>query len=42
MTIIPFSKQGFIKLKEELEVTIAKRPLAVESLKRGREMGDLS
>jgi transcription elongation factor GreA len=42
MTIIPFSKQGFIKLKEELEATIAKRPLAVESLKRGREMGDLS
>jgi transcription elongation factor GreA len=42
MTIIPFSKLGFAKLKQELETTIAKRPLAVESLKRGREMGDLS
>ena len=42
MTIIPFSKLGFAKLKQELETVIAKRPLAVESLKRGREMGDLS
>lgn len=42
MTIIPYSKQGFAKLKQELETTLAKRPLAVESLKRGREMGDLS
>ena len=42
MTIIPFSKQGFADLKNELEIVTAKRPLAVESLKRGREMGDLS
>jgi transcription elongation factor GreA len=42
MTIIPFSKQGFADLKQTLEKEIAKRPLAVESLKRGREMGDLS
>jgi len=42
MTIIPFTKQGFNELKQALEKEIAKRPLAVESLKRGREMGDLS
>jgi transcription elongation factor GreA len=42
MTIIPFTKKGFESLKKELEKEIAKRPLAVESLKRGREMGDLS
>jgi transcription elongation factor GreA len=42
MTIIPFTKQGFADLKNELEKEIAKRPLAVESLRRGREMGDLS
>lgn len=42
MTIIPFTKQGFADLKQALEKEIAKRPLAVESLKRGREMGDLS
>jgi transcription elongation factor GreA len=42
VTIIPFSKQGFADLKQALEKEIAKRPLAVESLKRGREMGDLS
>jgi transcription elongation factor GreA len=42
MTIIPFTKQGFADLKSGLEKEIAKRPLAVEALKRGREMGDLS
>jgi transcription elongation factor GreA len=42
MPIISFSKQGFESLKKELEKEISKRPLAVESLKRGREMGDLS
>lgn len=42
MGIVLFSKQGFADLKVELEKEIAKRPLAVESLKRGREMGDLS
>lgn len=42
MTIIPFTKQGYEKLKKELEDEIAKRPAAVEVLKRGREMGDLS
>ena len=42
MTIIPFTKLGFSDLKKELEIEIAKRPMAVESLKRGREMGDLS
>ncbi|HUD05196.1 MAG TPA: transcription elongation factor GreA [Patescibacteria group bacterium] len=42
MTIIPFTKQGFESLKKDLEEEITKRPLAVEVLKRGREMGDLS
>jgi len=42
MGIILFTKQGFDNLKNELEKEITKRPLAVESLKRGREMGDLS
>jgi len=40
--IILFTKRGFENLKQELEKEIAKRPLAVEVLKRGREMGDLS
>jgi transcription elongation factor GreA len=42
MGIVLFTKQGFDELIEELKTEIAKRPLAVESLKRGREMGDLS
>jgi transcription elongation factor GreA len=42
MGIVLFTKLGFENLKKELEKEIAKRPLAVESLKRGREMGDLS
>lgn len=42
MTIIPFTKRGYENLKKDLEETIAKRPAAVEVLKRGREMGDLS
>jgi transcription elongation factor GreA len=40
--IIPFTKQGLINLKLELEEVTARRPAAVETLKRGREMGDLS
>jgi len=42
MTTIPFTKQGYENLKKELEDLITKRPAAVEVLKRGREMGDLS
>lgn len=42
MTIIPFTKHGYEKLKKELENEIAKRPAAVKTLTRGREMGDLS
>src|ERR1035437_8160621 len=42
MGIVLFTKQGFESLKKDLETEIAKRPQAVESLKRGREMGDLS
>jgi transcription elongation factor GreA len=42
MGIVLFTKQGLDNLKKDLEAEIAKRPLAVEALKRGREMGDLS
>lgn len=42
MTIIPFTQQGFENLKKELEELVAKRPAAVKTLTRGREMGDLS
>ena len=42
MTIIPFTKQGYEALKQELENKINERPVAVKTLTRGREMGDLS
>ena len=42
MNKIPFTKVGFENLKKELEILITKRPEAVKSLTRGREMGDLS
>ena len=42
MTIIPFTKQGYEELKQELENKITERPVAVKTLTRGREMGDLS
>lgn len=42
MRIIPFTKQGYENLKEALKKEIVRRPAAVEVLKRGREMGDLS
>ena len=38
----PFTKSGFEKLKKELEELISKRPYAVKTLSRAREMGDLS
>jgi transcription elongation factor GreA len=42
MNTIPFTKLGFENLKKELEDLITKRPEAVRTLTRGREMGDLS
>jgi transcription elongation factor GreA len=42
MRIIPFTKKGYEELKHKLEETIFKRPEAVKSLSKGREMGDLS
>lgn len=42
MTIIPFTKQGYENLRRELDETLAKRPEAVKTLSRGRDMGDLS
>lgn len=42
MQIIPFTKIGFENLKKQLEEKLSKRPQAVLSLTRGREMGDLS
>lgn len=42
MRIIPFTKQGYEDLKNQLNTEISKRPEAVKALTRGREMGDLS
>lgn len=42
MNIIPFTKQGFKDLKKELESLTLKRPEAVKTLSRARDMGDLS
>lgn len=42
MNIIPFTKQGFEDLKKELESLTLKRPEAVKTLSRARDMGDLS
>lgn len=39
---IPFTKQGFEDLKKELELLLQKRPEAVKTLTRARDMGDLS
>ena len=39
---IPFTKAGFENLKKELENFISKRPDAVKSLSKARDMGDLS
>ena len=42
MQIIPFTKQGYDNLKQELEKIMSQRPAAVKELTRGRDMGDLS
>lgn len=42
MQIIPFTKVGFEDIKNQLNEELTKRPDAVKSLTRGREMGDLS
>lgn len=42
MANIFFTKQGFEKVKKEYEELIEKRKDAVSTLKRAREMGDLS
>jgi len=39
---IPFTKEGYQKLLEEREKLLAERPIAVEHLRKAREMGDLS
>lgn len=39
---VPFTKTGFENLKKELENLINKRPDAVRSLSKARDMGDLS
>ena len=39
---IRFTKEGYKKLKEEYSDLLKARPLAVEDLKKAREMGDLS
>ena len=42
MRIIPFTKLGFEELEKQLEIEVSKRPDAVKTLTRAREMGDLS
>lgn len=42
MRIISFTQQGLNDLNKDLKKKISKRPEAVKSLTRGREMGDLS
>jgi transcription elongation factor GreA len=39
---IPFTKEGYEKIKQEKEDLLRERPDAVEHLKKAREMGDLS
>ena len=42
MEPIPFTKQGYDKLLEEKEQLLRDRPIAVEHLRKSRELGDLS
>lgn len=42
VTKIRFTKEGYEKLKEEYNNLLRQRPLAVEDLKKARELGDLS
>lgn len=42
MNKIRFTKEGYEKLKKEYDDLLRQRPLAVEDLKKAREMGDLS
>ena len=42
MQIIPFTKQGYEDLKNELSYVMSRRPDAVKQLTKGRDMGDLS
>lgn len=39
---IPFTQDGYNKIKQEKATLLAERPEAVEHLKKAREMGDLS
>ncbi len=39
---IPFTKDGYEKIKKEYEDLLKERPTSVSELKRAREMGDLS
>ncbi|MDD3313449.1 transcription elongation factor GreA [Pseudodesulfovibrio sp.] len=42
MERIPISKQGFDRLKKELEELKAQRPVIIQAIKEAREEGDLS
>jgi len=42
MDRIPISKQGFEKLRQELEELRAQRPAIIQAIKEAREEGDLS
>lgn len=39
---IPFTKEGFDKIKSEYDIIKVSRPEAVETLRRARDLGDLS
>lgn len=39
---IPFTRDGYQKIREEKEKLLSERPEAVEHLRKSREMGDLS
>ncbi len=42
MKQIRFTKEGYDKLKNEYQELLVQRPVAVEDLKKARELGDLS
>jgi transcription elongation factor GreA len=41
-TRIPFTKEGYEKVLADKEALLKERPLAVENLRKSRELGDLS
>jgi len=42
LPVYEFTKEGLVKIKKEQITLLAERPVAVEDLRKAREMGDLS